>query len=436
MHFTGAHYLLPLTKGMKRIYNKHLVGSGEKLDFSLVGIVPSVPFYKPRRDIVSLNGKKILALGGDLGGFNNIVPVLAKAADKGASVQLLLSAGSARQFEQGKLKLDPRFRVYSDVKDREAIVTPDAIIVGASQTDEGTENALTGITHHHIPGQRVLLVQDMYGSAHPLLRELVKYTNMAGLRRVCTHDAFAARMMANEFPQLADKKGVKISVTGGPQFDSLLRSGEELHKRRQEVRQQLSPTDRNRKIEEKDLVVLVVGGVSGCAEILCIVHLALQQLGLTNKSFVIVREHETRATPEDRHMTAAMKASMHDIAFTDVLGMPIEDLLPAADIVISGFSTVNYKAILQNKPGVIYAGTPANRIELMKEKGLNVPPEVEAQAGQYVENARDLAFAINRVRDGFASMKHIVNGQWPMIQSNDGRATDRVFEELLVLLQS
>ena len=57
------------------------------------------------------------------------------------------------------------------------------------------------------------------------------------------------------------------------------------------------------------------------------------------------------------------------------------DLLPAADVVMSGFSTTNYFAILLGLRDVVYAGTPQLLADLQAEKGLQRPPETTAGAG-------------------------------------------------------
>ena len=90
--------------------------------------------------------------------------------------------------------------------------------------------------------------------------------------------------------------------------------------------------------------------------------------------------------------------------------------------------------------GVVYVGTPALKSDLMAEKGLERPPEVEIGAGWYVQGSEDMANAIIAVRPGARQgardprVDRIKKAQGRIAAYNDGKATERVWQEMQKLL--
>lgn len=400
----------------------------EKLDFGLVGVVPNVP-YQSKEKTVDLTGKRVLAVAGDVGGWRAIEPPLLKALEAGAQVELYLVAGSAKLFAEGNLHLDRRFAVTDTVHALEGpgVRLYDLVVLGASQTTEGVETAWAILRNSESP---VLAVQDMYGSLHPLLIKLRILDAVHSIDRVCVGDEFSADMMLADVYKTFS--GNAIVVTGGPQFDTVVALKEYWNEERAKMRAKLQVTNDH-------LVFLLGGGMNGTAEMLSLVHNALRQTELTDRARVVCRMHPTRASQLDLDLVSAKKADMRDIHFADTLSsdkIGSEQLLPAADFVLTGYSTLNYFGILSGMLGVIYVGTPSFRCDLMEEKGLLKPPEAEAGAGWYVQTVNDLAAVMRSCCSLVPSPEvvHLIDAQAKICQYNDGHATDRVFNEMVDLM--
>lgn len=87
-------------------------------------------------------------------------------------------------------------------------------------------------------------------------------------------------------------------------------------------------------------------------------------------------------------------------------------------------------------PGVIYIKTPLLQKDLLFEKNLSKPPEVEIGAAWYVTSLTELTEAIQAVKAGKSEkLDHILLVQKKISEANDGQATSRVWEQMQKLLE-
>jgi hypothetical protein len=376
-----------------------------------------------------VEGKEILVVAGDRGGWNAIEPPLLRALDEGCDVHVYLAATCGKQFTDGKLQPDERMKVQagsSGLRDMESFfeghLFPNLVVVGASQSDEGTTATLRALEFSQSMPR--LGVQDMYGSIAPTLRMVHDH---GAFDCLCVTDEFSRDMVLREFPRLHNR----VVITGGPQFDKTI----EVKKNWQEKRRQLREA---MKVTDEQTVFLVVGGLNGTAEMLELLEDGIERSDLVQSARVILRAH-SRATKEDRWFMGQYMDTMERRWFTDVdreLAPTSDDLLPGVDFVLSGYSTTNYFGILYGMPGVVYVGTPAFQRDLWAEKGLRHPPEAEAGAGWYVQNGNDMSRVITAVRNEIrvAPLLGMETAQKKIASFNNGHATDRVWEQMRKLM--
>jgi hypothetical protein len=392
-------------------------------DFKLFGVIPK---YVPFTRSYNVAGKEILVVAGDRGGWNAIEPPLLRAVDAGCSVNVYFSATCGEQYANGKLQPDKRMIVESGSPDliemAEFFNNSDhhLTVIGSSQSEEGTKASLHALLLSHSAPK--FGVQDMYGSSMPTLQMMDN-----ALDCLCVSDEFARDMVLQGFPELGDR----VVVTGGPQFDKTIEVKKNWKKDRRRLRQFL-------QVANSEMVFLVIGGLNGTVEMLELLETGIEQAGLSENAKVILRIHP-RATDEDKRLVNGYMHATKRKWFVDFdhnLAPTSEDLLPAADFVLSGYSTTNYFGILYKMPGVVYVGTPAFKRDLKAEKGLDRPPEVEIGAGWYVQTGADMERVITTVRLGVrvAALLKMTAAQKKVASYNDGHATDRVWEQMQKLM--
>lgn len=411
-----------------------VVGRG-KLDFSGVGVIP--PYAPSQLKGETVKGKKILVVAGDRGGWNALASPLRRALDEGCEVRLFLVGTCAQQLAEGKLPLDQRMIVVTEklpsVLRRYKF---DLVILGASQSYDGA--AAAAIVGDKCSAPR-FAVQDLYGSSVPTFEQLlfVNRREKNFIYRVCVTDQFSRE----HFLRLVKfSQRDSVVVTGGPQFDKTLEVKQNWDERRKQLREELG-------IKKDAPVFLIAGQLNGTAEALALLTEAIIKCGLDTKAKIIVLPHP-RSTYLDQQLLWYCESNLGlgapirlmidktSLAKLALRQMPSEDLLPAVDYVVSGYSTTNYYGILYGMPGVIYLGTPSFHWDLWQEKKLLRPPEVEAGAGWYVESFEDFVRVITAVQAGGASseMQTLKQRQKAIAQHNDGHATDRVWMEMAKLL--
>lgn len=371
-----------------------------------------------------MNGKKILAVAGDRGGWNALELPLLRALDAGCAVHVYFVGTCAQQLANGQLVPDKRMKVTAgsaEMKNMDTFFSSAGhhlTVIGASQSEEGTKAAWHAmVLSHSVPR---LGLQDMYGSSMPMLRLMDN-----ALERLCVTDEFSRAMVLQEFRNLADN----IVVTGGPQFDRVLEMKKTWDERRQKIRQEVGAKD-------DDLVFLVAGQPSGTAEVLTLLEAGITFANVERRAYVVLRQH-ARATEEDRQAVRTYASSPLQrgwFRYVDHAVAPTkEDILPGADFVLSGYSTTNYYGILLGMPGVVYCGTPLLLQDLKREKGLDRPPEVQAGAAWYATTPQDMEVIILAVTR--AGIEPGMQRAQQRIQSfNDGHATDRVWAEMQNLM--
>lgn len=398
----------------------------EKLDFALVGVNPNVPYQLKRRVAMDLTGTTVYAGAGDVGGLKAIEGPLKKVCDAGGTVVLLLVGSCAKQHQEEKDWWDKRFETISKWED---VVMIAALlheredncltVIASSQSPEGAKLAADMASHSYAP---VLAVQDVYKSLNPTLELLGAAVEK--IDRICLTDAFSQDLILN-VPVVVPQQCV---ITGGPQYDKVAQLREHWQVERSSLRGMLSLTDH-------ELVFLLVGGLNGSAEMLYLVNEALGRAGLYDRARIIYRPH-SRATELDKALADAYKVLMRSVQFVDTSAVSDSmDLLLAADFVCSGYSTVNYAAILCGIAGTVYVGTPSYRWDLWREKQVEQPPEVGAGAGWYVQDAVDLVAVFKKYFAVPGLHPAMCAAQTRICQYNDGHAADRVFDEMVKLLE-
>lgn len=270
-------------------------------------------------------------------------------------------------------------------------------------------------------------VQDMYGSFLPLLRRLDACGEMVRLRRLCVSDPFAQDQIISALPAARSC----LAVTGGPHFDKVMTLKDQWPSKRQALQAALG-------IDKRDVVFLVVGGLNGTAEMLQLLEEASSVIG--GRIRAIVRMHP-RATPDEtQQVTKFRRVSLwfrrSEIEVDPMLVGSSEELLPAADFILSGYTTTNHFAILLGMVGVIYAGTSSIRRDHKAEKGLDRPPEVVAGAAWYVQTSAELVGVVRLVLQAPETGKvtRLIKAQAQLAACNDGKAAERVWQEVKKLL--
>ncbi|KAK3239237.1 hypothetical protein CYMTET_50821 [Cymbomonas tetramitiformis] len=298
------------------------------------------------------HGRDIRAVAFDRGGWNAMEPVLQLAFLEGWTVHVLLGGASARQLRDGLLSPNEHFAVTAVLADGatsqvevQKFVAPahTATLIAASQSAEGSDAAATGICNS---SARPLLLQDMYGVATATLATVADRCATKASQVVATVGDAVSRQHLEQ--QLPDFPG-SVVVTGAPQFDWVAALIPELPKHRMQLRAQLG-------IADDEQLILIAGQPRGTNEMLEMLEqaIALEMFRVR----VILRLHPRTASHE-RDRVAMLRDRSAPGRFVDaqVSRYPsTESLLPAVDVVMSGFSTTNYFGILMGIPGVVYAG--------------------------------------------------------------------------------
>mmetsp|Transcript_810 Transcript_810/g.1720 ORF Transcript_810/g.1720 Transcript_810/m.1720 type:complete len:274 (-) Transcript_810:199-1020(-) len=252
---------------------------------------------------------------------------------------------------------------------------------------------------------------------------------------LCAADSIAADLIARHasFPG-------KVVITGAPMFDHdvqdqrALPDGKVLSERRAHIRSKLG-------ISSEQLVVLIAGQSAGLLEVVQLLVGALQAIHnrLQYRVRAVVRHHP-RAKPED---TQRVMDFMHSspIAIFDVDPLEValfpnsDSMVPMADIVLSGYSTTNYYAILWQVPAVVYAATPILSAKFHNDKHLDEIPEVKAGAAWSVSSIEEMQAVIMDVaahRNGEQSthLREMREAQAQLCRFHDGNAARRVWGEV------
>src|SRR3989344_482039 len=391
-----------------------------------VGVIPPYVLSQRRKNMFD---KTICVVAGDRGGLNALLPVLSIALENGCNVHAFLAATCKTQYEASHLKLDSRIQVVTgdatmhDVGDFFSTRECDLLLIGASQSQEGAQAAIHAMSHKGLT-THIISVEDMYGSIGPIIDSAGEYFST-----LCVIDQFAQEIAVERDITLTDR----IAITGGPQFDKAVEVKQNWAERRACIRNAL-------RAKDDTLVFLLAGGVNGSAELLEIVDKGIEIAGVEDMAQGLLRMHP-RSTSEDQQVLGKYYADRLGILHEGdgkQAAANIDDLLPGVDFVLSGFSTVNHLGILYEMPGVVYVGTPAFRQDLMAEKNLERPPEVEAGAAWYVQTPEDMARVIRALTlsDVVKSrdVRFIRDEQHRIASYNDGHAAERVWQEMCKLM--
>lgn len=284
-------------------------------------------------------GNIIKVIAGDRGGWNALEPELLEAADAGYEIHPYFVGICEEHYTAGKLKPDPRFAIQSSAADDPQVATffksPHALnMLGASQSNEGAHAAFTAALNSPAPQ---LAVQDLYGSFIPTLALLKQSGQEKRVDCICVTDQFARDQILNQGYNLQEH----IVITGGPHFDKALALKKSLPQRRDKIRGTLNVTD-------QETIFLIAGQLNGTDEVVALLVQAIIATDLAAAARIIIRAHP-RATDSDIKRTAEAVSKMPSGMLLEAgqeIAASTDDLLPAADFVLSGYSTTNTFGIL------------------------------------------------------------------------------------------
>jgi hypothetical protein len=399
------------------------------LDYNLVGVIPP---YAPLQRNTVLETKHIVVVAGDRGGLNAFLPVIPLALSAGHTISFYFVGTCAKQYDAGEIRLPPRISVTTGDHGADSVnfalnnlLPLDLLVVCASQSAEGASAGMNAVDRIHITNRPILAIEDLYGSLGPLLRQSVR----GSISSICVMDEFARDLLARRHPNTRKR----IVVTGGPQFDRII------HTAKNNLPEQRTKLRKIMGVNEKELVFLIVGGINGTAELLEIADQGITIAGVGDRSRIIIRPHQ-RSTPEDSQLLKQWHKKHRKDWYIHVeksVAATTDDLLPGVDFVLSGYSTTNHIGILYEKTGTVYVGTPSFKRDLMAEKGLKIPPEVEAGAAWYATTGEEMAHAITEYLLGKKSEELLMirKNQTRIGAFNDGNAARRVWETAESLLK-
>jgi len=360
----------------------------------------------------TISGKKVLVIAGDIGGWNAIAPVVEKLNQEGAQILIVLVGDSKKAHANKNLTVNLSSKV-------DVAFVPDLVLIAASQSHEGTETTAE-VLREVSPKTPVLVVEDMYGSSIPIFTRL---NEMFFTARVCVIDIFAEQMLEKHI------RSANIIVTGGPQFDRIAEMKNSWTDRRKAIRQILHVPDSGK-------LFLIAGQRNGTAEAIMLL------VGLMEPAddWILVRQHPG-ATDLDKRLTATVLKSFSIPLIFPQERIPAdfkstEDFLPAADFVLSGYSTTLRYAILCGMPGVVFLGTPSFKWDMWDEKKITMAPEAMMGAGWYVRTQEDMRHVMNELEKGDKSeeLGVIKHNQSLLAQHADGHSADRVLEQVLSMM--
>lgn len=367
----------------------------------------------------NMSGKNIKLVAGDRGGLYAVMRVVMLAVEAGNHVSMCLTDTCAELYQADRLDMDNRIKVITaDQEDRRATFLTDGgtdfLILGVSQKDEGVLAAIVMGTAYRGPR---ILVDDLYGSSRRTLDSLNQQGCLDDNVTVCVPDEFTRSKILEQFDLES-----QVVVTGGPQFDGIVEARNTWDGHRRELRAAINA-------KNDDLVFLVVGQLNGTAEIVSLIEKAVKNLEMLERVIIVCRKHPRNTWLDEALMGHCMRCTglrVEDPGLT--IAPDSEALLPAADFVMSGYSPTNQYAILLEMRGVIYAGVPSLIHDLYQEKGITIPPEVEAGAAWYVSDPDELANVIQDVTTQADSCQSIRNAQAAIAEKHDGHAAERVWE--------
>lgn len=371
---------------------------------------------------------KILALVGDRGGFNALNPVLELALQKGYEVQIILTATCAKEHTDGTLPLHKSIEVLIalDADNVERLVlqhSSDILVIASSQSKAGTEASVAAIRASE--GRRILVLEDMYGSAHNALKEAAQQKMIDRVKAVCVTDEAAKELLRQRVPSLKDC----VFAEGGPQYDYIPKLRKEFRPRRKDLRDSMG-------VNKKQPVFLVSGGQNGTRDMLEMVEQAIPNSCENRNPKIILKQHPSRATNADKEAVQCyLGSSPCRKRFIEVSALSSEDLLPGVDFILTPYSTTARFGIYLGMSGVIYVGSPVILRDFQEEKGADLDRPLEAKAGAawYVTKPEELARRIKDVLNNTVSAD-FHRAQMAFTKTCDGNATLRVFSVLQSLI--
>ncbi|MBI4160648.1 MAG: CDP-glycerol glycerophosphotransferase family protein [Candidatus Yanofskybacteria bacterium] len=343
----------------------------------------------------------------DPGGTNGVLPVAKKLTEMGHT-SIIIPNGKA-------LELLPNMGIEFFTLDKALEVAPLPDVVVTSMCSEG------GVGRNLVPLMRlaripVVALQDYWGT------RLVDSWQNAAYRPdyICVNDEICAELVMKAW---TDFRTTGIKITGFPMLDKYAAKNGDKTEARKKVAEKLGL--------DKDwpIIALPVGIFHGASGTLREVGQALRQTG--RLTYFVPRYHPRMAenAPEEVNLwIKALGSCNRNGLVIDSSACKTPEILEAADLVISEYSTSLLEASVLGKPTISIFYMPAAQELFHKEFGdlMDEPPFVTLGLTYSARNTDDLAELISLALDkGPRNLK----AQEDFIRNHvDGKNAERVAE--------
>lgn len=329
-----------------------------------------------------------------------VIPLLAQDHDVsvigiGTAIPLLKS--------QGVIACDDE----SAVKDCYEKIAPDMLISAISSLTHGPYINNLFIEKAHQERIPIILLQDCWGNHR--CNQNKNHVDRVSI--VCVPDNFAASLWQED-----GFKG-EILVTGNPAFDRFIHYKKEEERKRIRNKLHINPDDR----------VIVFAGqgtpmhLDADKKTFAFIAQAIRAVSKDIAIKLIIRHHP-RAEEHDYYKEYAQGIAIIDTSFAELT----EEILPAADVVISMFSTNLLHACFMRIPGVSVLLPQWGRGELGRIGLDDFPPnQMRATIGIYDDHPAILTSALEHIFSDESFCLTIQKAQEKNFIS-DGKAAQRV----------
>mmetsp|Transcript_62 Transcript_62/g.106 ORF Transcript_62/g.106 Transcript_62/m.106 type:complete len:387 (-) Transcript_62:468-1628(-) len=318
--------------------------------------------------------------------------------------------------------------------------------VGASASAEGSASGAV-VLCGSAASAAIGLVEDRYSTslktldsfqrACPARSQRLEAARCEGSSDVCLLMAVADSIAQEQVLKHSGYQGA-LAITGSPQFDETIRRRSEggsgqaaaqmwLARERAAVRVRLG-------VGGRDFVLLLAGQPVGDDEVLQLVVDGLKEAALLQRVWVLHRSHPRQSADElaaYRRVQEAAPAEWFQVATKTMEAFhSSEELIAGMDVVVSGYSSTNYYAMLAGVPGVLFADVPKVTAKFRADKRLETVPEVAAGAGWLVSSGTELAHAVQAALEGSPEAIAMRERQAQLCRFHDGGAAARVWGRL------
>lgn len=354
--------------------------------------------------------KRVWAVVKDPGGTNGVLPVVSVLREHGVQVNLI-AHGKAPELPQVRA-LGTYLVVGPDPQEVLATLPlPDAHIT--SMCSEG------GVGRDLIPllrerGAPTVAAQDFWGGALvQLFRDPQYWPDY-----ICANDELGADIVCRAWPGFTRER---IWVTGFPAMDKYAQVDAATVRSR--VRDQLG-------VQEGLPLVLFAGQLEGTSQLLAQVVSALNAIADTIGVAFAPRQHprlRNNAPDEIEPWNKALASFAGAQLLADTSACPTPDMVAAADVAVSSFSTVLVEAACLRKP-VIAINDPVEMARLRESVGgvMDEFPLVELGCARKVTSPQELREALHTALTSGLGLRGAQERHFTLDGKNAERAADRV----------